>query len=300
MLDGIELPPIAAGVPHLAYRALLDHPALPAARKVYLDAFLSLYGDDRFLTRLLIETSRFLVFTLVVVLAAGHDPMRRETWLTIGRLKRAMAGIGQASDRQIDALVARLREVGFLTAEPLAADRRVRILAPTERMLAHDRAWLAAHYAPLAHLSPDHDYAPALRGDPAYQVAHRRTSLAFMAVGARLMLGEADMMLFFDRAAGHLVLAALLQAAMADPDQVAAPVPYATVGDRFGVSRTHVRQLLEAAAARGLVRLQARGGRAVEILPRLWRSYDRGIVGGLYLHDLVHGVVVGRRAAAAD
>jgi hypothetical protein len=34
----------------------------------------------------------------------------------------------------------------------------------------------------------------------------------------------------------------------------------------------------------------------VEILPRLWASYDRGISGGMFLHDLIFGAATGRRA----
>jgi hypothetical protein len=90
---------------------------------------------------------------------------------------------------------------------------------------------------------------------------------------------------------------ALLQAASADPDHAHAAVPYAEVGDRFGVSRTHVRQLLMAAERQGLVKLQARGGHRVEIQPRLWASYDRAIAGGMFVRDLVYGAATGRTAA---
>ena len=49
-----------------------------------------------------------------------------------------------------------------------------------------------------------------------------------------------------------------------------------------------MRSCLVAAQDRGLVILGG-GGHRVEILPRLWASYDRGIAGGMYLHDLVYG-----------
>jgi hypothetical protein len=65
-------------------------------------------------------------------------------------------------------------------------------------------------------------------------------------------------------------------------------VPYAEVGDQFGVSRTHVRKLLVAAEEAGLVKLHARGGHRVEILPRLWSSYDRGLATGMYVHDMTY------------
>ena len=283
----------------MSLEEILENPRFPDARKLYLDRFLAVYGDDPFLVRLLIESGRFLVYHLAVVLDAGQDPARRETWFTVGRLKQQIASSGAgASARQIDHLVGRLREVGFLDVVPSDQDRRLRLLKPTEKMLAHDRDWLAAHYAPLTLLCPHNDYGPVMRRDPAFQVLHRRAAMAFWPLGMKLLASEPDMMLFFYRAGGHMVLAALLQSALADPDHPHTAVPYADIGDRFGVSRTHVRQLLVAAQDAGLVNLKARGGHRVEILPRLWESYDRSIAGGMFAHDWVYGVVTGLQQAA--
>ena len=169
--------------------------------------------------RLLIESGRFLVYHLAVVLDAGQDPARRETWFTVGRLKQQIAASGLgASARQVDHLVARLREVGFLDVVQSDKDRRLRLLKPTEKMLAHDRDWLAAHYAPLTLLCPHNDYGPVMRRDPAFQVLHRRAAMAFWPLGMKLLASVPDMMLFFDRAGGQMVLAALLQAALTEPD----------------------------------------------------------------------------------
>ena len=49
-----------------------------------------------------------------------------------------------------------------------------------------------------------------------------------------------------------------------------------------------LRKLLIAAEDAGLVRLHARGGRRVEILPRFWSSYDRGLASGMYIHDIAY------------
>ncbi|HTB37780.1 MAG TPA: hypothetical protein VK777_11865 [Reyranella sp.] len=294
-----EIQRLLAQAPHVSIEEILGNPRFPDARKLYLDRFLGVYGHDPFLVRLLIETGRFLVYHLAVVLDAGQDPDRRETWFTVGRLKQQIAASGLgASARQVDHLVARLREVGFLDVVPSDKDRRLRILKPTEKMLEHDRDWLAAHYAPLTLLCPQNDYGPVMRRDPAFQVLHRRAAMAFWPLGMKLLASVPDMMLFFYRAGGHMVLAALLQSALADPDRPHTAVPYADIGDRFGVSRTHVRQLLVAAQDAGLVNLKARGGHRVEILPRLWASYDTSIAGGMFAHDLVYGVVTGRRKPA--
>lgn len=105
----------------------IKHLRLPEARKVYLDHFLNLYGGDRFVVRLLIEAGRFLVYHVALILDAAQDPAQRETWLTIGLLKRTLATYGVASSRHIDELVARLCAVGFMEQRPSDQDRLVRL-----------------------------------------------------------------------------------------------------------------------------------------------------------------------------
>jgi hypothetical protein len=61
---------------------------------------------------------------------------------------------GYASDRQVDHLVARLREVKFLEQRRAPGDGRVRLLASTHKLRTHHTEWLATHYIPLAALSP--------------------------------------------------------------------------------------------------------------------------------------------------
>ncbi len=297
-VDDPDFVRLTAGVPRLTINEIVGHTRMAEARRLYLDRFLAIYGDDPFMARLLIETGRFLVFLVAVVLAAGHEPERRETWFTVGRLKQAMAAFGLASDRQIDHLIARLCAVGFMAIEPAEDDRRVRILKPTEAMLAHDRAWLAAHYAPMTVIGRFDDYALAMRQDPAYQIAQRRTSIAFLPFSGRLLAMAPELMLFFNHAAGHIVSASLIQAAMTAHDLHAA-VPYGDLGERFGVSRTHVRKIVAEAQDAGLVRLHGRGGHRVEILPRFWASYDHGLAIGMFIHDVVHAVTIGRQARTA-
>ena len=299
-MEQAEIGRLVGGPPRLKLDDIVRHPRLPEARKAYLDAFLALYSGDPFIVRLLIESGRFMVYHIAAILEAGVDPARRETWPTIKRLKETMALFGFASDRHVDQLVARLCSVGFMELKPAAEDRRVRILSPSEKLRAHDRDWLAAHVTPLSVLYPDHDYGPVMRREAQFHALYRRVSVPFLPLGAELLLSLPDSLLFFNRAAGSVVEAALLQAAMAAPNYPHAAIPYTDVGERFGVSRTHVRQLLEAAEQAGLVKLHARGGRQVEILPRHWSSYDRGIAAGMYIHDLVYVATerVATRAAA--
>jgi hypothetical protein len=87
-LDDPEIQQLIERTPHVSLEEILENPRFPEARKLYLDRFLEVYGHDPFLVRLLIESGRFLVYHLAVVLDAGQDPARRETWFTVGRLKQ--------------------------------------------------------------------------------------------------------------------------------------------------------------------------------------------------------------------
>ncbi|MEA2910206.1 MAG: hypothetical protein QOJ15_2287 [Bradyrhizobium sp.] len=260
-MEEAEIERLLGGPPRVGIEDIVNHPRLAQARKVYLDRFLDVYGGDPFLVRLLIESGRFIVYFIASTLEAAQDPARPETWLTIGLLKRTMGLFGLASGRHIDHLIARLCEVGYMEARVSETDRRVRLLKPTDAFRAHDRDWIAAHFAPLAVLYPQHDYSYVMRRDPKFHAAYRRTGMAFLPLGARLFSAVPDMTLFMNRAGGYMVIASLLQITMTQGDQSHAAVPYADVGDRFGISRTHVRKLLVTAEGAGLVKPDVAWGR---------------------------------------
>lgn len=282
-----ELERLAGCGLRLSFEEILQHPRLPEARRAYLDSFADLYGGDPFLVRLLLQAGRFFVFHCAAVLEAAQDPSRRETWFTVSALKQQLAMFGYASTRQVDHLLARLRAVGFIEQTRAPNDGRVRLLATTDRLRSHHTEWLATHYLPLATLFPNHDYSPVLSRNRAFHVLHCRTCLPFNPLAAQLMMKLPDMLLFFGHAAGPLIQNAVLKAAL-DSGDPAAAIPYMDVADQFGVSRTHVRNLMNSAQAAGLVRIIGRGGRSIEILPPHWASYDRGLALGMYLHDAVN------------
>ena len=286
-----ELERLVGGRLRLSFEEIVNHPRLPEARRAYLDSFFDVYAGDPFLVRLLLQAGRFFVFHSAAVLEAAQDPLRRETWFTVAALKQQLAMFGYASERQVDHLVARLREVGFLEQRRASTDGRVRLLATTEKLRSHHTEWLAAHYMPLATLYPEHDYSPVLSRNRAFHALHCRACLPFTPASARLMMTLPDTLLFFTHAAGPLIQNAVLKAAMDAGDPNAA-VPYMQAADRFGVSRTHVRNLMTAAQSAGLVRIVGRGGHSIEILPRHWASYDRGLAVGMYLHDAVNLVAM--------
>jgi hypothetical protein len=204
----------------------------------------------------------------------------------------------------VEALIARLVDSGFLEMVPSRQDRRVRILTPTGRMIDQDLDWLAAHYLPLHVLFPDAGYAPIVLRDRALQMAQRLACMDFLGHGANILAGNPGIMLFLGRDAGVMILIKLIQMTHAAKDGSQAGLPYSDIGARFGVSRTHVRDILREAERVDFVQLSGRGGQLVQLTPAVMQVFDRFTADSMSGHDLMFQIALktmaGNKAAARD
>jgi hypothetical protein len=271
---------------------ILSHPRFPFARDQFLKSILALYEHNPFLNRLLLEAGRTVLFVIIICLHARYDEADRETWPTLRLVTQSMMRHGLASARRVSDLVARLIKTGYLEQRGATRDRRVRILTPTGKMIAQDQDFLVSHYLPLSILFPQPGYASIMERDPAFQLAQRRISVSFFALGMRIMASNPIVMLFMSREAGVMVLIKLME--MAGPQGDAAPqaLSYSDIGARFGVSRTHVRKLLTEAQEQGLVRLTSDRGPFVQITPMLVQAFDRFIADSMAGHDLIYNLTM--------
>jgi DNA-binding MarR family transcriptional regulator len=200
---------------------------------------------------------------------------------------------GLASERRIDALVARFVQLGYVESLPSKHDGRVRILTATAKMMSLDREWLAYQYVPLHVMFPDPGYPEPVSRDPAFQRAQRIIAAEFSAKGAQIMADNPAVMRFMNRDAGVLVLIKLIQMSTAGGGK---GLSYSDIGARFGVSRTHVRLLLEDAAQQGDVSLSGRGGRLVELTPSMLQAFDRFVAAAMSGHDMLYRLARERMA----
>lgn len=283
--------PTDDGPPHHSADAILAHPRFIAARAAHVRAILGLYENDAFMNRLLVEAGRSIVFFNILSLYAAWDERDRATWPTMQLLQKTVAPFGVSSARRIHDIVARFIATGYLESHPAPADRRARILTPTDKMLGHDLDWLVAYYTPLDIMFPDPGYGPPMRRDPAYQNAHRVVATTFTSYAARLMANNPHVMLFMSREAGVMILIKLVQLATDAAGEVSRRISFADIADRFGISRTHVRTTLQDAAAEGLVHMS--DGAAV-LLPPLIAAFDRFVADGMVGHDIMFRLAMRR------
>jgi DNA-binding MarR family transcriptional regulator len=267
---------------------ILAHPRFPFARDEFVKAILALYEHKPVLNRLLLEASRTVLLIIIMCLYARYDENERETWPTLSLVAEAMELRRLASASRVQDLVSRLVKSGYLEQRPAPRDRRVRILIPTGKMIAQDQDFLVSHYLPLQILFPDPGYAPIMTRDPAFQLKQRLVSRDLFALGAQILAGNPIMMLFQGRDAGVMILIKMIQMAAKQAGAGPLKVSYSDLGDRFGVSRTHVRKLLEAAEEMDLVRLTKERGQFVELMPSLLQAFDRLVADGMSGHDLCY------------
>jgi len=267
---------------------ILAHPRFPVARDEFVKAILALYEHKPFLNRLLLEASRTVLGIVIMCLYARYDEADRATWPTLRLVADSMAAHRLGSPSRVHDLVSRLVKAGYLEQRAAPQDRRVRILAPTKKMIAQDQDFLVSHYLPLDILFPEPGYAPIMNRDPAFQLKQRLVSRDLFALGAQILAGNPIIMLFQGRDAGVMILIKMIE--MAAKQKGAAPlkVSYSDLGGRFGVSRTHVRNLLEAAEEMDLVRLTKRRGQFVELMPSLRQAFDRLVADAMSGHDLCY------------
>jgi len=271
---------------------ILAHPRFPFARDEFVKAILGLYEHKPFLNRLLLEASRTVLLTVIMCLYARYDEAERATWPTLRLVAESMTVHGLASASRVQDLVSRFVRAGYLERRAAPQDRRVHILMPTRKMIEQDQDFLVSHYLPLDILFPDPGYAPIMTRDPAFQLKQRLVSRDLFALGAQILAGNPVMMLFMGRDAGVMILIKMMQMAERQGDAEPVRVSYSDLGDRFGVSRTHVRNLLLEAEEMGLVRMTKAGGQFAELLPPLLQAFDRFVANAVSGFDLCYNLAL--------
>jgi hypothetical protein len=274
---------------------ILAHPRFAFARDEFVKAMLALYEHKPFLNRLLLEASRTVLVCNIMCLHARYDEADRATWPTLRLVADSMVGQRLASASRVQDLVSRLIKTRYLEARPAPADRRVRILTPTRKMIAQDQDFLVSHYLPLSILYPDPGYTLIMTRDGAFQIKQRVVSGELFALGAEILHGNLIMMLFQGRDAGVMILIKLIRMAKEKRGGGPLEVSFADLGGRFGVSRTHVRKLLVDAEKLDLVRLsREEDNQLVELLPKVLQAFDRLVVEAISGLDLCYQLALRR------
>jgi hypothetical protein len=277
-----------------------SHPAFPQAVRTNAEQLLPMTHGQMLLNKLATEEARWLVGALILFQHFSRDPDDPASGATLAKLQAHASMLEVASPGRVNALVGLMRLDGHVVQKTSLQDRRIKHLEPAEKMLAYVKPWLAAHFEPIRLLDPSADFRDLMARDSGFLGRFYRDIGTRFLAGERVLDMTPDIRLFMGRDAGYVIL---LRIWLADPDDAIPPqrsvcVPYEEVARSFGVSRAHVRKMMNAAAARGFVRLHAEAGRAIEVLPPLVDLFNESL--SLQLATIAHSARIAARSPRAS
>ena len=275
--------------------AVLANPRFGEARRCYIENYINLYAHDPALNKLMAEAARHVIVTFIICMsaAATEDP---ESWPTLGKLQDEVEKHGVGSAGLVENIVSRMLDRGLLNARAALGDRRKRVLSPTPLLLRLDREILLAQAIPTAMLFPGPAMDRAVACGQDYQRTSRAISMRVFGMAMEFFARNADAMHFIARDSGLMVLFSILSSAGNSAGKNISTISYQELTDRFGISRTHARSLIDEAEVRGWVEVNERGGVSITIKPALTAIADRYIADAMqffaYCCDEAHKVLV--------
>jgi hypothetical protein len=267
-------PPLldAQAFPAEAIAALRDHPRFPEAMRRATEAWVDLYQGNRLLNLMVNDRGRFWVSLLTVHLhrvSCDDDP---RPGLTVNRMKRLCVEQDICSRGRAETLIVLMRLFGYLAPAPGAPDRGRRWLIPTDLMLNLHRDRVRASLEAMALVMPEAARALSYVEHHNYIVAHVSSICDQLLRGFRLTQLVPGLAGFADRNAGVVIVMSIALAG--DPGDTFPPtgpvsISQSAIARQFGVSRVHVRRLLNYAIEEGFLERTSPNSDVFRLLPRL-------------------------------
>ena len=256
--------------------AMRDHPRFLHGVLQYAQVIPAYFSGKLVLNKVVTEVWRFHTLAFALHLHDIRDPGDPRTGLTITRLQRLCLEQKIASAGRVIALVGLMQLGGYLKRVPSLADARIVLLEPTEKLVATVRGWGHAMMQAIDAIETGAQFAPRHLADPGFDTRLRRAGMDIMLAGWRLVDPWHEVMHFVGRDAAWMLLLRLIDPAIRagiGGEPVIVSLDLADFGKRFGVSRSHMRRVLDTAFEQGLLAAPPRNGGNIIMSHRLVCSY---------------------------
>ncbi len=272
-----ELHPLFAG----QVDGVRANPAFQEAIRMYVDASRRApdFNLDPYYAKHMGDAGNLLIEAVAYYHHLLKENQNFGVGATLGKLQKTAFIHGFASPRRVTIYVKRLVQIGRLSYSEDARDRRVRRLVPGPELCATAFRNTAHVMRAAAILWPGDDYAGRIGKDQRFFETLYMAMLQHYAAGADPLRPFSDVRHFTSKDAGSYLLAALVygclqNAGKLDP-QTKFTLNFSDAAAASGVSRTHVRNVIEAAEGLGLVTKTGEGGRCVQLTDKMIESYER-------------------------
>ncbi len=253
-----------------------DRPSFLRALHAYGAVMPAYFSDNIILNRVVTEAWRFEMLVYLLYLHDSHRPDDPRSGLTVSNLQRVCAEQGCASRGRVHAILGLMRVARYLRPVPSEQDKRVLRLEPSEGFVSIVEGWNRRIFEIIDAALPEGRLALSHASHPRFGWRMRWHGAETVLAGWKLLDPFPEVAHFVSRDGGWMLLLTCVDEALrASGGEEIAPVALnlQAFGRRFGVSRSHVRRLLESAHAADLLDAPPHNGAKILLAPRLVAAF---------------------------
>jgi hypothetical protein len=221
------------------------------------------------------DLGRLVIGNLALYLHFTHDPAHPRSGLTVSRMRTLCVQEGICSCGRTLSVVALMRRSGLLAPALNSADRRLRLLVATERLIELCTQHWEGVLRAAALVIPDKSYDVSALRHPDVLAAFMRVLGCHFCSGVCMFRRDSDLTRFAHRNAGITLILALLVERGREctrGEVVPIQISVAKLARQCAVSRSQVLRLLNDAEKAGLIERSGADRLNVTVLPRLSQS----------------------------
>ncbi|CAO3431250.1 hypothetical protein [Azospirillum endophyticum] len=232
------------------------HPDFPAVLGHFCDQLVAPLRRQRVMIKLFGQRAPTEIAAQIIMMhTTARSPAERPT---VTRIQDRLPG-----SRRTAAFIALLRGFGIVQAERDPADARIRYLVPGPILVDGLRDWLALHFSCHHRLAGGEDAGERLRTDRGFYDRVVRECARLLDPQNRPLLRHPDLAWLDEHDSGLYLALTLVERslAQAEPGSGSGGWVEASAADLaalLGVSKSHIRNLINAMEARGLIRQDER------------------------------------------
>jgi hypothetical protein len=255
---------------------LRDHPDFLNALFKYAAVMPNYFADNVILNKIVTEAWRFEMLVYTLYLHDIRDPNDPRSGLTLANLQRVCEQQQCASRGRVLAILGIMGIGGYLHRSRANGDGRVARLEPSEKFVAVVEGWNHLIFEIIDAVLPDDALARSHDQFPRFGWEMRRHGAETLLAGWKLLDPFPEVAHFVSRDGGWMFLLTCVAETLrmgSSREIVPLSINLSSFGARFGVSRSHLRRLLESAYADGLLAAPPKNGSAIMLSNHLVAAF---------------------------
>lgn len=256
--------------------AMRDEPGFLSGLFRYAELMPAYFSDNVNLNKVVTEAWRFQMLVYALHLYDRRDPDDPTTGLTFANLTRICARQRIASRGRVLAILGIMQLAGYLRRRRSKLDSRFVHFEPSPEFVGTVEGWNQRLLLIIDAIDPIEKFAEAHIAHPRFGWDMREHAAQTLLAGWRILAPFPEVEHFVHSDGGWMLLLsctadALRESGGAEIAPVA--VDLGRFGARFGVSRSHLRRLLDQAHRKGLLDDTPRNGQHIALSPHLVASF---------------------------